>query len=63
MELMTRMQVGDAYVADTRHLVDVSARRNSIRDFWADRGYHDRPREGWPQLIDWRPNIQRRSTH
>lgn len=62
-KLICCVQVSDAYVADSRHLVEVSARGNSIRDFWTDRGYRGIPRESWPQLIDWRPNIQRRSTH
>lgn len=50
----------DASKSDSRHLVDVLDRSNTSRDFWADRGYHDRPRERWLSLIGWRPPIQRR---
>jgi hypothetical protein len=35
-------------------------RGNSSRDFWADRGYHDKPRERWLKLNGWRPHIQRK---
>ncbi len=42
------------------HLVDVLDRGNSSRDFWADRGYHDKPCERWLKLNGWRPHIQRK---
>ncbi|MOA51726.1 hypothetical protein D3C78_1749070 [compost metagenome] len=42
----------------TLHQVDVLDRGNRSRDFWADRGYHDRPREGWLRLIGWRVGLQ-----
>lgn len=59
-KLIRCVRVSDASEADTQHLVDVLDRSNSSRDFWADRGYHDRPRERWLQLIGWRPSIQRK---
>ena len=59
-KLIRCVKVSDASEADTLHLVDVLDRGNSSRDFWADRGYHDRPRERWLQLIGWRPSIQRK---
>ena len=38
--------------ADTLHLVAVLDRGNSSRDFWADRGYHNKPREHWLSSTD-----------
>jgi IS5 family transposase len=57
-KLIRCVKVSDASEADTRHLVEVLDRGNSGRDFWADRGYHDKPRERWLKLIGWRPQIQ-----
>ncbi|ACO78655.1 Transposase, IS4 [Azotobacter vinelandii CA] len=59
-KLIRCVRVSDASEADTLHLVDVLDRGNSSRDFWADRGYHDKPRERWLKLIGWRPHIQRK---
>lgn len=59
-KLIRCVRVSDASEADTRHLVDVLDRNNSSRDFWADRGYHDGPRERWLKMISWRPHIQRK---
>ncbi|WP_334180952.1 IS5 family transposase [Pseudomonas nitroreducens] len=59
-KLIRRVKISDASVADTLHLVDVLDRHNSSRDFWADRGYHDRLRERWLKQIGWRPHIQRK---
>lgn len=59
-KLIRAVKVSDASEADTRHLVHVLDRSNSNRDFWADRGYHDKPREDWLKLIGWRPHIQRK---
>lgn len=59
-KLIRGVQVSDASEADTLHLVDVLDRSNSSRDFWADRGYHDKPRERWLKLSGWRPHIQRK---
>jgi len=58
-KLIRSVWVSDASDADTLHLVDVLDRRNSRWDFWADRGYYDRPRERWLRLNGWRPHIQR----
>jgi IS5 family transposase len=49
-KLIRNVRVSDAAEADTLHLVDVLDRGNSSRDFWADRGYHDKPREHWLKL-------------
>ncbi|WP_455233706.1 transposase [Geopseudomonas aromaticivorans] len=59
-KLIRCVKVSDASEGDTLHLVDVLDRSNSSRDFWADRGYHDRPRERWLKMIGWRPHIQRK---
>ena len=59
-KLIRGVRVSDASEADTLHLVDVLDRSNSSRDFWADRGYHDGPRERWLKMIGWRPHIQRK---
>ncbi len=59
-KLIRNVRVSDASEADTLHLVDVLDRGNSSRDFWADRGYHDKPRERWLKLNGWRPHIQRK---
>ncbi|WP_376780351.1 transposase [Stutzerimonas nitrititolerans] len=59
-KLIRNVRVSDAAEADTLHLVDVLDRGNSSRDFWADRGYHDKPREHWLKLNGWRPHIQRK---
>lgn len=56
-KLIRGVRVSDASEADTRHLVEVLDRNNCSRDFWADRGYHDKPRERWLKLIGWRPPI------
>ncbi|MNC28568.1 hypothetical protein D3C75_767820 [compost metagenome] len=42
----------------TLHLVDALDRDNRSRDLWANRGYHDRPREVWLPLIGWRAGLQ-----
>ena len=39
-------------------MIDALDRGNSSRDFWADLGYHDKPREHWLKLNGWRPHIQ-----
>jgi len=57
-KLIRAIKVSNASEADTRHLVDMLDRSNSSRDFWADRGYHNKPRERWLRLIGWRPRIQ-----
>ncbi|AGI26879.1 transposase, IS4 [Pseudomonas sp. ATCC 13867] len=59
-KLIRNVRVSDASEADTLHLIDVLDRGNSNRDFWADRGYHDKPRERWLKLNGWRPHIQRK---
>lgn len=59
-KLIRCVKVSDASETDTRHLVDVLDRGNRSRDFWADRGYHDKTRERWLKLIGWRPQIQRK---
>lgn len=59
-KLIRQVKVSDASVADTLHLVEVLDQHNSSRDFWADRGYHDKPREHWLKQIGWRPHIQRK---
>jgi IS5 family transposase len=58
--LNRNVRVSDASEVDTLHLIDVLDRGNSSRDFWADRGYHDKPRERWLKLNGWRPHIQRK---
>lgn len=50
-KLILQAKVSDASVSDTQHLVDVLDRYNSSRVFWADRGYHDKPRERWRKQI------------
>ncbi|MFC0710448.1 transposase [Azorhizophilus paspali] len=59
-KLTRNVRVRDASEADTLHLVNVLGRGNSNRDFRADRGYHDKPREHWLKLDGWRPHIQRK---
>ncbi|SFQ54434.1 Transposase and inactivated derivatives, IS5 family [Geopseudomonas sagittaria] len=59
-KLIRCVKVSDASEADPRHLVDVLDRGNSSRDFWADRGCHDKPREHWLRMIGWRSHIQRK---
>ncbi|WP_412461171.1 transposase [Pseudomonas sp. SC11] len=59
-KLIRQVEVSDASVADTLHLVKVLDRDDSSRDLWADRGYHDKPRERWLKQIAWRPHIQRK---
>ena len=58
-KLIRRVRVSDASDADTRHLVDLLDQNNSRRDFWADRGHHNKPREQWLRMIGRRPRIQR----
>ncbi|MDR6714293.1 IS5 family transposase [Pseudomonas hunanensis] len=59
-KLIRNVRVSDDSEADTLHLIDVLDRGNNSRDFWADRGYHDKPRERWLKLDGWRPHIQRK---
>jgi len=60
-KLIRQDKASDASVGDTLHLLEVLDRDNRSRDFWANRGYHDKPRERWLKQIGWRPHIQRKS--